>query len=130
MDGLDEITVSAKNLGRRSRKRQSQIILKFRPKNSDLKKFRLKNLENIRGGNAEQNAKIIRQILEGKRKDAARNLVLLNAAAAIFVGGKAENLEEAVETCERKFGKRKGFGEIGKFDRNKQSQKHKRSGNV
>ena len=53
-------------------------------------------MENIRGGNAEQNAEIIKQVLKCKRRDAARDLVVLNAAAAIFVGGKAENLETAV----------------------------------
>ena len=35
--------------------------------------------------------------MEGKRKDSARDLVLINAAAAIYVGGKAENLSEGLK---------------------------------
>lgn len=57
----------------------------------------VENIENLRGGDASQNAAIIREILENKRQDAARTLVLMNAAAALFVGGKAENLMEAAK---------------------------------
>jgi len=57
-------------------------------------------LEDVMGGNASFNAEIIRQILgnnktrEIKHK---RNIVLLNAAAGIIVGKKAENFDDAIE---------------------------------
>jgi anthranilate phosphoribosyltransferase len=57
----------------------------------------MRELENLRGGNAEQNAKIIEEVLNGKRKDAARSLVLMNAAAGILIGGKAGNFKEALQ---------------------------------
>ena len=46
--------------------------------------------------------RLLRVLAPGERplalgKDAARVLVLMNAAAAIFVGGKAENLQDAVK---------------------------------
>jgi len=52
-------------------------------------------LEHLRGGGAEANARVIREVLSGVRHDEARALVVVNAAAALFVGGVAENLGEA-----------------------------------
>ena len=52
-------------------------------------------LEGLRGGDAEANAHIIRGVLEGGRRDAARALVLANAAAALYVGGAAPDLRGA-----------------------------------
>jgi len=48
----------------------------------------------LRGGDAQTNAEIIREVLSGERRDEARNLIIVNAAAALFVGGKASNLRE------------------------------------
>ena len=39
---------------------------------------------------------VIRDVLSGKRRDAARTATLLNAAAAIYVGGAADTLEQGV----------------------------------
>jgi anthranilate phosphoribosyltransferase len=52
-------------------------------------------LEGIAGGSAADNARVIRDVLSGKRRDAARTATLLNAAAAIYVGGAAATLERA-----------------------------------
>jgi anthranilate phosphoribosyltransferase len=53
-------------------------------------------LEGIAGGSAAENAQVIRDVLSGKRRNAARTATLLNAAAAIYVGGGADSLERAV----------------------------------
>jgi anthranilate phosphoribosyltransferase len=53
-------------------------------------------LEGLAGGSAADNAEVIRAVLSGKRRDAARTATLLNAAAAIYVGGAAPSLEEGV----------------------------------
>ncbi|HKC87639.1 MAG TPA: anthranilate phosphoribosyltransferase, partial [Blastocatellia bacterium] len=42
-------------------------------------------------------AAIIRDVLEGRRKDEARDLVLINAAASLFITGAANSLNIAVE---------------------------------
>ena len=55
-------------------------------------------LEGLRGGEPEDNARIILGVLEGKT-GAPRNAVILNAAAAIYVAGKAPSLREAAETA-------------------------------
>jgi anthranilate phosphoribosyltransferase len=53
------------------------------------------SLEDISGGDAAANADTIREILSGKHS-AKRDVVLLNAAAALVVAGKAVHLAEAV----------------------------------
>jgi anthranilate phosphoribosyltransferase len=53
-------------------------------------------LEGIAGGSAADNAQVIRDVLSGKRRDAARSATLLNAAAAIYVGDAADTMERAV----------------------------------
>ena len=51
--------------------------------------------EDLRGGTPEENAVITRAILSGE-KGHKRNAVLLNAGAALYIGGKAENLKDGV----------------------------------
>lgn len=49
----------------------------------------------LSGGDAATNARIIRDILQGER-GAARDIVLMNAGAAIYVGGMARDLHEGI----------------------------------
>ena len=51
--------------------------------------------EEVKGGTPEQNAEITRALLGGE-KGAKRNAVLLNAGAALYIGGKAESMKEGV----------------------------------
>lgn len=50
----------------------------------------------IRGGDAQENAALIRRILEGEAGP-HRDIVLLNAGAALLVAGKANDLREGTE---------------------------------
>jgi anthranilate phosphoribosyltransferase len=52
--------------------------------------------EALRGGDPQFNAEITRSVLQGKQNGAARDVVLLNAAAALVAGGKAQGLAQAV----------------------------------
>jgi anthranilate phosphoribosyltransferase len=52
-------------------------------------------LADIKGGDAKVNAAAIRELLAGKA-GAYRDIVLLNAAAALIVAGKAASLEDGV----------------------------------
>lgn len=56
--------------------------------------------EDLVGGSPDENAMITKEILEGK-KGPKRDAVLLNAGAAIYIAGKAENMEEGVEMAAR-----------------------------
>ena len=53
-------------------------------------------LDELRGGDAAENAEIARRILEGE-SGPRRDIVLLNAAAALCVAGRAASLAEALE---------------------------------
>lgn len=50
----------------------------------------------LEGGTPEENAKITRDILNGE-KGHKRNAVLMNAGAALYIGGKAESMKEGVK---------------------------------
>ena len=52
--------------------------------------------EELRGGTPEENAQITRDILAGKLHGPKRNTVLMNAGAAIYIGGKADSLKDGI----------------------------------
>ena len=54
----------------------------------------------LEGGDAEENAKILRAVLEGE-PGPRRDLVILNAAAALWVAGAAASLEEGLGIARR-----------------------------
>jgi anthranilate phosphoribosyltransferase len=62
--------------------------------------FRLADFSELAGGDAEFNARIIRNILEGSETGPKKEIVLLNAAAAIVVSGLAGNLVESIEKAD------------------------------
>ena len=51
--------------------------------------------EDLSGGTPQENARITLSLLDGE-KGAKRNAVLLNAGAALYIGGKAESMKEGV----------------------------------
>lgn len=53
--------------------------------------------EDLRGGTPDENAAITRGILGGEITGHKRNAVLLNAGAAIYVGGKADSMKDGIE---------------------------------
>lgn len=52
--------------------------------------------ESLAGGTPEENAGVITEVLAGRGTEGARAAVLLNAAGALYVAGKAETLPEAL----------------------------------
>ncbi len=50
-------------------------------------------LESIKGGTPEENAEIIKRVFSGE-KGPRRDVVVMNAAAALFIGEKVENLKQ------------------------------------
>lgn len=55
--------------------------------------------ETMRGGNPAANAALIRRIFAGE-KGGARDVVALNAGAALYVGGRAASMAEGVRTAQ------------------------------
>lgn len=54
-------------------------------------------LDDLRGGTAQENAKITRDILRGRLEDHRRHVVLLNAAAALVAGGAADDIAAGID---------------------------------
>jgi anthranilate phosphoribosyltransferase len=90
-DGLDEITITGPT--RVAEVRDGQVrTYEVTPEDFG---FSRAPIEAISGGDASGNAAIIREVLTGK-KSARRDVVLLNAAAALVASGRADHLGEAV----------------------------------
>jgi anthranilate phosphoribosyltransferase len=90
-DGLDEITISART---KVAHLKNGVIDHYSLAPEDFG-FPRSPLESVRGGSSDENAKVLRQILEGQTGP-KRNLVLMNAAAALLVAGKVSGLKEGV----------------------------------
>lgn len=52
--------------------------------------------EELVGGTPAENAQITRDILTGKTQGTRRSAVLMNAGAGIYIGGKADSMEEGI----------------------------------
>ena len=90
-DGLDEITISTST--RIAELRNGQVrTYEVTPEEFGLRRA---PLSEIAGGDAATNAAIVRRILHGE-KSARRDVVLLNAAAALVAAGRADSLGEAL----------------------------------
>ena len=91
MDGLDEITITGPT--RIAEVRDSEVhTYEVTPEEFGMPRARL---EDISGGDAAANAAIIRAVLDGTQS-ARRDVVLLNAAAALVAAGKANHLSDAI----------------------------------
>lgn len=96
IDGLDKITIAGETLVAEVTKEK---IRKFtlKPEDFGIKRAAIKHLT---ANSPQESAKIIQDILDRKRKDEARSLVLINSAAAIYVGGLAQTLPNALRLAE------------------------------
>jgi anthranilate phosphoribosyltransferase len=91
LDGLDEITLTGPT--RIAEVRDSEVhTYEVTPEEFGMPRAGLKD---ISGGDAAANAAIIREILSGKTS-ARRDVVLLNAAAALVAAGKATHLTDGI----------------------------------
>lgn len=52
--------------------------------------------EELAGGTPQENAQIIEEVLSGRERGGARSAVLLNAAAALYIGGTVEDIRQGV----------------------------------
>jgi anthranilate phosphoribosyltransferase len=95
-DGLDELTLAGNTVVYSASPEGAGVIDRFEVAPEDFG-LRRASIDHLRGGSAAENAAIICDVLEGRRKDEARDLVLINAAAALFVAGAANSLDGAVK---------------------------------
>lgn len=110
-DGLDEITVTGPTscCEIRDGKLNSFTIT---PEQFGLKRYDLKE---IIGGSPEENAQITKDILSGKEKGAKRDIVLLNAGIAIYLGRDDISMEEAVKLAAEMMDSGKAYEKLEAF---------------
>lgn len=95
-DGLDELTTTGPTKVAEV-KDGAVTVFEVLPEQAGLKRT---SLQSLKGGDAEENAKAIRALLDGQ-PGPFRDIVLLNTAAALIVAGKAANLVDGVEIAAR-----------------------------
>lgn len=110
-DGMDEATVTAPT-------RICEIdngnfkTYEITPESVGLKSYSM--LELI-GGDGKENAEITKQILKGQLKGAKRDIVLLNSALGIYVGGKAKSIEEGIKLAAEIIDSGKAYAKMEEF---------------
>lgn len=92
-EGMDEISVSDITYASQLK---DGVVHEFEidPQEYGIKRVPLKA---IIGGNADENAKIVHDIFNDRATDAQRDIVLINAASALMVDGKARDIQDGLE---------------------------------
>lgn len=92
-DGMDEITLCAATTVA-EQKGESITTYKLDPESLGFKRAKP---DDLKGGTAAENAEIIRGILGGRDQSARRDIVVMNAGAAIMVGGLSRTLQGGIQ---------------------------------
>lgn len=110
-DKLDEISLSAPT-----------TVCEF--KDSWFKSYTIKpedfgfnscSKQELVGGTPQENAAITLAVLQGKEKGAKRNTVLLNAGAALYIGGKADSFNDGVHLAAQLIDSGRALATLEKF---------------
>ena len=91
-DHMDEITLSTKTVVSELKDGTVETY-EIAPEDFG---FKTVDLAELQGGTAAENAEITRAILSGEERGAKREIVLLNAGAALYIGGKAESIADGI----------------------------------
>jgi anthranilate phosphoribosyltransferase len=116
-EGLDEITITGKT--KISELKNGKIsTYYFDPKEYG---FKYAKIEELQAKTKEESAGIILEILKGK-KSAKRDIVVLNAAAALIIAGKAKNFKEGIKLAEKSIDSGKALEKLEELKKITQSQ--------
>lgn len=110
-DGLDEITVTGATHCCEIRNGELYSF-DITPQQFGIKTHQL---EELVGGTPKENAQITKDILSGKEQGAKRDVVLLNAGAAIYVGKDNISMENAVKLAAEIIDSGKAYEKMEKF---------------
>ena len=91
-DGMDEISIGAPTLIREITD-GAESAYEIRPEDFGITPA---SKESIRGGKPDENAAVTRGILSGEITDARADVCLLNAGAAIYIGGAASSIADGI----------------------------------
>ncbi len=96
LDGMDEISITSATQVSEVKGGEVSTYVVF-PEDFGFKRTDPRELE---GGNAEENAKLLRLILNNELEGPKRDVVILNAAAAIVAAGVADSIKDAIPIAE------------------------------
>lgn len=99
-DGLDELSVSAPNYVAEIR---DDMLSEYMIEGQDLG-LPSANLQDVTGGDAIENSRIIQGILSGEIDGAQSDMVVLNTAAALYVAGRVVKLEDGIVLAKQALG--------------------------
>jgi anthranilate phosphoribosyltransferase len=97
-DGMDEMSLSAPSMIWKVRAGQAPEQMEVTPESVGLERA---PRSAILGGSVAENVAIVRGILDGSLRGPQRDIVLLNAAAALVAAERAEDFAEGVELARR-----------------------------
>lgn len=108
---LDEISVSGSSLVAELNDGKVKRYV-INPEELGFKKC---STEELKGGDAKENARILISILAGKENGARRDCAVLNAAAAIVAGGKAGSLSSGIDMAASSIDSGKALDKLNKL---------------
>jgi anthranilate phosphoribosyltransferase len=112
LDGLDEITITGTT--RVAEAREGSVrSYEVEPEEFGMARA---TLQEISGGDATENAAIIRAVLDGE-KSPRRDVVLLNAAAALVAAGRADRIAAAIALAAESIDSGAAAGKLGALAR-------------
>jgi len=106
-EGLDEITVTGKTYIVRAKNGEIKSS-GISPEEAGLQKA---SIDEIKGGDKKENARIILDILKGKA-GSPRDTVLINASAALQVAGRAKDFKEGIEIAKESIDSGKAYKKL------------------
>lgn len=108
LDNMDEITLT--NATVVSEIKDGQVsTYEITPEQFGLSRA---SLEDFRGGDVAKNAEITTQILKGEEKGPKRDIVLLNAGAALYIGGMVSDIKEGVKLAAETIDSGKAYAKV------------------
>lgn len=108
LDNMDEITLTTATVV--SEIRDGQVsTYEITPEQFGLSRA---GLEELRGGEGTENAQITRRILKGEEKGAKRDIVLLNAGAALYVGGLVPDIRAGIDLATETIDSGKAYAKV------------------
>lgn len=111
LDGVDEITITGPTL---IYEVQDDSVRDYTVAPEEFG-FPRAPIAAIRGGSAEENAGIVREVLAGRDHGPRRQVVLLNAAAALVAGGAAPDLHAGVRLADEAINRGQAAATLARF---------------
>lgn len=108
LDNMDEITLTDATVV--SEIKDGQVsTYEITPEQFGLSRA---SLEDFRGGDGAENAEITKRILKGEEKGPKRDIVLLNAGAALYIGGMVSDISEGIKLAAETIDSGKAYAKV------------------